>query len=193
MKQLTGLRVKAILIAILVVLLIGACVNFWPESKLWAPIATCGQLLSAVAVFFLTLNFIIEKKREAFKDIESAIAFSDRLQALMIHWDEAMEEVNKHTEHGEIDLASPEGQVIGKLARRIQDEIVRYSIMIESGAVNIELVEKYPYLNRDFVNLFIRFDVSHAQYGIHLSTDWEIARPIVDKIIDSRQSHFVRK
>ena len=144
-------------------------------------------------MFFLTLNFIIEKKRENYKDIESAIAFSDRLQVLMNRWDEAMEEVSKHTEHGEIDLASPEGVVIAKLARKIQDEIVRYSIMIESGAVNIELVEKYPYLNRDFVNLFIRFDVSHANYGIQLTSDWEIARPIVDKIIDSRQSHFVRR
>ena len=193
MRRVSGLRVKAVLVSILVVLSIGGLVVYWPDSRYWQPIATCGQLLSAVAVFFLTLNFIIEKKRENYKDIEAAIAFSDRLQVLMNRWDEAMEEVTKHTEHGEIDLASPEGQVIAKLARRIQDEIVRYSIIIESGAVNIELVEKYPYLNRDFVNLFIRFDVSHANYGIQLTTDWEIARPIVDKIIDSRQSHFVRR
>jgi len=193
MRRVSGLRVKAVLVSILVVLSIGGLVVYWPDSRYWQPIATCGQLLSAVAVFFLTLNFIIEKKRENYKDIEAAIAFSDRLQVLMNRWDEAMEEVTKHTEHGEIDLASPEGQVIAKLARRIHDEIVRYSIIIESGAVNIELVEKYPYLNRDFVNLFIRFDVSHANYGIQLTADWEIARPIVDKIIDSRQSQFVRK
>ena len=193
MKHFRSFRLKPSLLLVLLGVLVCTLVIRWPTSRFWHPVAACGQLLSAVAVFFLTLNFIIEKKRENYKDIEAAIAFSDRLQVLMNRWDEAMEEVSKHTEHGEIDLASPEGVVIAKLARKIQDEIVRYSIMIESGAVNIELVEKYPYLNRDFVNLFIRFDVSHANYGIQLTSDWEIARPIVDKIIDSRQSHFVRR
>lgn len=182
MRMFGGMRVKSSLVLILIVVLIGGSVTLWPDSRLWHPIAACGQLLSAVAVFFLTLNFIIENKRENFRDIEAAILHSDKLQGLMDQWEDALAK----------DPAASDKSLVAKLAGRIQDEIVRYSILIESGALSLELVEKYTYLNRDFVNLFLRFDVSHGQYGVRLSPDWEIARPIVAKIIDSRQRNYAK-
>jgi hypothetical protein len=185
MRPISGFRLKVLAFLVVIVFFIGATVMLWPGSRFWFPIAACGQLLSAVAVFFLTLNFIIENKRENAKDIESAIQSSDKLQLLMEKWEEALAAAGGGK--GTVDFASPEGLALARLGRRIQDEIVRYSIMIESGAVNLELVETYSYLNRDFVNLFIRFDVGHEGFGVRLAPDWEIARPIVAKIVESRQ------